>query len=427
MARHEQEQPNQGIPPPIVGFSDPDGAREFFGIPAHRAIEISRNQSELTTSTEVALRNNPEAKALQRRLKYQTELSIWADLQDTLSPQEVESRMNEMRARYDQFGREGQILLYQSLHQSNEAGITRRFVEKAGLLEQLLTETGEYPDTIKKARHITKMVFRNVPRHLKAEEFRHMDSEIQHLLIVNFPRYLADFTEIISFADPREIVVQAEVNSLSRKFERATDEEKAKISSGLRIKNKEWPLQQFDLHMTQYAELIKAGAVKPVGKRVISREEWEDKFQEAQILDDKIDLIRVFRYILSAYEDTQLDDVKEITSLLKQPEKPKTDQEIFLEAVSKGVIEDKDGLEEDVRRNLDIAVREYERLLRSQGRSGRQARALAQTRREAIFAEIFVAPDKAAFGSEDRPKELGEALDFISQFIPKKPITQPTS
>lgn len=424
MARPEQEQPRQGVPPQIVGFSDPAGVRESLGIPVQRAVELPKPHSELTTSTEIALRNSPEAKAVQRRLKYQTELSIWASLQDGLSPEEIETRMNGIRMGYDQFGREGQILLNQSLHQSNEASIARKFVEKAGLLEQLLAETGEDPDTIKKARYITEKVFKNVPRHLKAGEFKHMDSQIQHLLMVNFPRYLADFVEIASFSEPREALVQAEVALLSRRFEKATDEEKAEISRELREKNRQWPLQQFDLYMTRHAELTKAGVIKPVGNRVISREEWENKFQGAQNLDDKIDLLRVFRYVLSAYEDIQLNDVKEITPL-KKPEKPKTDQEIFLEAVTKG-IEDKDGLEEDVRRNLDIAVKEYERSLRSQGRGGREAKQMANARKAAVFAEIFVAPDKSAFGSEDRPEDLGKALEFISQFVSKKPLTQPT-
>lgn len=387
--------------------------------------------SELSKATEQALIRSPEEKIANRRAKYLIEISVWASLQDGLSEEEKEAQAARMRAGYDRFGREGQIILYQDLHDSNEHEIAQRFKERLDLQGKLRTEAGETPEVLAKARDRSEKVFADVPRTSKTEEFRHMDSAIQHLLVVNFPRYLSEYEEVIAFEDSRDAAIQAKVSLASRRFQKAeTEEEKAAISRKVREGNRKWLADQFSSYIVRYEGLVRAGMIKSDRKRFIPLGIWQEKFRNAATFEDRVDLLRAFRYVLSPYDDLEIvqSKVAEPTKINQTVQKyPQTDQDIFVEAVNKGVIEDFDGLEEAVRRNLGIAVNYYEKLLKSQGTSGKEARRVAQAKADSIFSKIFVGSGKAAFGSVERPKDLREGLDFMFGLVSSRQVPQTNS
>lgn len=391
---------------------------------------LPRFHQELSRSTEAALLEDPQSRDVIRRKHYLAELSIWGKLQrNTVDmPQEqVDAEIKRRTQDFKDLKPEEQAETHRSLAEANELEIWKLFKKKADLSELLLRESGEDPDVLKKAKEITYKMFKRMTKSERAGELEHMDASIRHLFVAGFPVYLAEYEKMLAATGIGEAAAREEAALVRMQFEASDGADKVDIARSLREKVKEEPLIRFSNLMERYSKFIALGIIGPQKRGFISEQEWIDKLNEAQDSTKKAELLRVLEYVISKYEGVHPRGVvqgdKIETVFEGKPEKVQTDEEIFLEAIMLGV-EDKDALESTITQHLDLAVKEYEKSLKSRGISSKQAKRLASERKESILSEIFARPDKAGFIAQDRKKDLAGALSFIFQFLPKQPLQE---
>lgn len=389
--------------------------------------------AELSKATEVALRNDQQSKDVLRRQNFLSELTVWTDLRNyvgDLHDGEVDKKVAERQQEFLELDRKGQAAMYRELVDSNEAELWGMFKEKMNFFQLLGREAGEEQEILDKMREITYRMFRHMKKTEKVREFQHMDSAADHLIVANFPAYLRAYEEMLAADGRGEAAARDDVTlRLQKAFDTMDETGKLSMSKNLREKIKQEPSMQFSSLMEDYSALIALGIIKPEKRGFIPEQTWIDRFNNASEPAARATIVRLLRYVLSKHEAIKVEDIRptenqmEIDSTVNK-EAELTEEEIFMETVTKGLVEDKDSLIENVEKGLDKAVKEYERVLRSQGIKSQEAKRLAKQRREAVFSEIFSSPDKSGFISKDRSKDLNGALAFIRQFLPTKPAPE---
>lgn len=276
------------------------------GGPYHISEIIPVVQAELTRSTEFALLDSPETKAMLRVARFGIALNLLGEIQtkDLKIPSVGADLLREVRA--IDFGRSDektQIRLFAELVTEIDTPLHRMYRSVMAQWEPLAKETGLTNEELGKEKRERQDRFQRKDRRSRLEEVRNFRVETENIVLDRFTHYAEAWGEFLARIGRSDEDVKAQADRIMQRFQTAPREEQVKMAFDLRERSRNAKVHYFDELVLKYGSLIRRGIISPKQRGFISPEEWREKFGEIQDDDLQIGILGAFEHVISKAND----------------------------------------------------------------------------------------------------------------------------
>lgn len=262
--------------------------------------------AELTRSTEFALLDSPETKAMLRVARFGVALNLLGEIQTKdlkISSASADLLREERAIDFGRSDQETQIKLYAELVTEIDTPLHRMYRSVMAQWEPLAKETGLTNAELEKAKRERQDRFQRKDRRLRLEEVRNFKTETENIVLERFTHYAKTWGEFLVRIGRSDEDVKVQVDRIMQRFQAAPREEQVKMAFDLRERSRNAKGYYFDELVLKYGSLIRRGIISPKQRGFISPGEWREKFGEIQDDDLQIEMLRAFEYVISKAND----------------------------------------------------------------------------------------------------------------------------